>query len=199
MNRLKKFKIIILALIILVLVYFVYSYFLLIKIEITSSPDNIEVYIDNKDYVTPMHIKIRSGKYNIWGVKEGYEIYNQKIEFNRKEKNLNIVLSLSNEKEPKEGAPIKELPTPQISDLPVETDHFIVRWDSAYLKYLIVPNIPFNKFNAPQYFFETYWVDYEKYAKEALLWIKNKGVTPSQANIMFWGQEWWPAGKTINF
>lgn len=79
-----------------------------------------------------------------------------------------------------------------------ETETF--RIDYRYDKgaYLIVPKTPFTVFDPPQQQLASSWGDYEAYAKQALDFMRKKGVDPSTVTIEWWGQEWWPAGKSIS-
>lgn len=86
-----------------------------------------------------------------------------------------------------------------VGKLPVDTAHFRIDiiFDAAEMT--IVPNIPFTAQNAPQYFFKTYWQDYERYGHEALSWLENNNLGKKvrqkyHIKIQWWGQEWWPKG-----
>jgi hypothetical protein len=169
-------------------------------LKITSEPSRIEIYIGNKreKYQTPVTIPMAPGKYTIWGAKTGYETAQQQVAVKRGQTN-NLHIQLKKAIEPPEGAPLNPPTQPKIKNLPFETDHFRVDWDENNQKYLLVPNIPFTAFEAPQVQIKNNWNLYEKYAKEALEWLKKQGVTPTKNNIEWWAEEWWPEGKTISF
>ena len=102
------------------------------------------------------------------------------------------------EPEPEEGAPPKGFKRPVSKiNLPYSTDHFQVQWDSAWGKYLIVPNIPFDASSSPKDQLKKHWKKYVEYGKEALNWLKSQGVKPTKDNIIWWADEWWPKGAHI--
>lgn len=200
----KTKKILITAAVIIILIIAFEIFFQTRKttVNITSDPVNIEVDIGQSIYQTPTTIKIKPGKYRVWGLKEKYLTYDK---FNKfyygKENNLYIKLEVDPEPEPTEGAPPPGYveKKPQIKNLPYENNHFRILWDIAYNKYIIVPKIPFGPEDAPVETMRNNWNQYQQYSKEALDWMKNQGVTPSKDNIIWWMQDFWPEGAAINF
>jgi len=75
-----------------------------VNFTVISEPNNIEIYVDNQRYETPLSIKIKPGSYTIWGLKEGYAPYKESFQIKKGQDNqLNI--KLEQEQEPPEGAP----------------------------------------------------------------------------------------------
>lgn len=168
-------------------------------LKIESVPAKIGIVINNQEYETPLNTQIKPGTYTIWGFLEGYKTYKKEFKVQSGIENyLKIEMQVETEALPPEGAPTSPEPTPQITNLPYQTDHFKVDWDSAYNKYRITPDIPFTAADSPQNQFKENWNQYEQYGKEALTWIKTQGVQPTEENIEWWGQEWWPEGANLN-
>lgn len=163
------------------------------SLSITSSPKNIDIYIGDNQYETPVIIKnFRDKEITVYGSKAGYQLYTKKIKFQTGKKfDLNIVMEKILD-EPPEGAPLSDTQESKIKNLPFENDHFRVSWDPEYSKYLIAPNIPFDMSQPPEDFLKQYWNDYKTYGIEALNWIKTQGINPTKDNIKWWGQELWP-------
>ena len=84
-------------------------------------------------------------------------------------------------------------------DLSFENDRFKIEYQYDVQNYLIVPKIPFGGAESPQSNFAANWGSYEAYAKEAIRYIKLQGVDPASLNIEWWGREYWPKGKRINY
>ena len=166
-------------------------------LDITSEPKNIDVYINNKQYISPTRISLKAGTYLVWGSKEGYEVYKQRYTVKSLGRNtLFIKLTPLVTAGPPEGAPLEEI-TPKVQNLPHVTDHYRIEWRADLNKYFIIPEIPFNGDANPFDELSRSWPQYETYGKEALAWLKSQGVTPTKDNIEWWGQEWWPAEKSL--
>jgi flagellar basal body-associated protein FliL len=89
----------------------------------------------------------------------------------------------------------------QFNQFPVKNNDYRITYDSGANTLTIVPNIPFDVTQAPQYFLQTYWNQYQNYGKEALIWLDTHQMDQSfrtnyGVQIIWWGQEWWPAGQT---
>lgn len=89
--------------------------------------------------------------------------------------------------------------TDLIRQLPQETDHYTVSYQSSNNSLLIVPKIPFSSAEGPRIQVERNWNLYVQYAKEATDWLKSQQVTPNDFPIEWWLQDWWPAGKSVGF
>ena len=90
----------------------------------------------------------------------------------------------------------------QFKQLPTENDHFKITYDASQNSLTIVPKIPFDSSEAPATFFQQYWTGYQNYAYEALDWLSAHQMdqtfrTNFGVKIIWWGQEWWPAGAKI--
>lgn len=190
--------------VIIVLILIVLQYLLVrykTTLTITSSPDNITVVVNNQGYQTPITIKaIKPGSTRVEAYQDGYDFQVRYVNVKIAQDNqINIKLEKISDAGPVEGAPLDSEPTAQITNLPYKTDHFQIEWDSAYSKYLIVPSIPFVADQSPEDRLAKNWSQYEKYGKEAISWLKSQSVTPTNDNIEWWNQEFWPEGKSIKY
>ena len=173
---------------------------------ISSKPDHIEVYIKNKEYRTPCQIRLKPGKYDIFGCQIKYDTYRRTHQLKKGKNKIQINLVLSTEIEPPEGAPPGKLLEWQTFNLPFENNHFYINLNGdKYGKYglIIIPNFDFKMGDNPNEVFAKGWPTYEKYGKEALAWLNKKGLSRAQIKaknitISWWGQEWWPEGKGKN-
>jgi hypothetical protein len=89
----------------------------------------------------------------------------------------------------------------QFNQLPFQNDDFRIAYDPNQNTLTISPEIPFDISQTPQYFLKTYWDEYQSYGKEALTWLSTNQMgqdfrTNYGVQIIWWGQEWWPAGAT---
>lgn len=97
------------------------------------------------------------------------------------------------------GEAIEGAPMPKFK-VPHEAAHFRILWVAEDAgKYEIVPKIPFGgpRDQPPQYYLKKYWAQYVRYGREALDWMRTKGVKPTDENITWWAEEWWPKGAKI--
>lgn len=162
-------------------------------LSITSDPDKINIIItgSEKTQHTPVTISLEPGTYAIWGGKAGYSVFDKNIKVIGNRKNR-LLIHLHPVYDPGEGDPVRTTPL-----LPYTCPHFRIEWDGSIDKYLIVPNIPFNAQQPPQYFFKKYWRQYQSYGVEAIKWMStNKDIvlTRNNSNIEWWGKQWWPKG-----
>ncbi len=167
-------------------------------LNITSEPKNINVYINNKKYASPARISLKAGTYLVWGSQEGYEVYKQRVAVKSLGKN-NLVIKLTPlvTAGPPGGEPLLGSESPKIQNLPHKTAHYSIQWRADLNKYFIVPEIPFDGDANPYDELSRSWPQYDAYGKEALEWLRSQGVTPTNDNIGWWAEEWWPAGKTM--
>jgi hypothetical protein len=82
-------------------------------------------------------------------------------------------------------------------DYSFETPHFKITWQDLEQSYLIVPVIDIPPQTSPESEVAAQWTTYSKFADEALGYIKQQGGDPKSLPIEWWGQEWWPKGKSI--
>jgi len=80
-----------------------------------------------------------------------------------------------------------------------ENAHVSIQYTSEKQVYIIVPKIDFPIPDDPKAQLASQWNIYEKYAKEALDYIKSRGVDPKTLPIEWWLQDWWPTGKRIEY
>lgn len=83
-------------------------------------------------------------------------------------------------------------------DYSFENPHFKIEWQELKQSYLIVPVIEIPPQAAPEPEIAAQWTTYSKYADEALSYIHQQGGDPKSLPIEWWGQEWWPRGKSIS-
>jgi hypothetical protein len=167
------------------------------SLAITANPEKIEVYVGvDKVVTTPSKTRVKPGKYDVWALETGYNAFITTIEVKKHRVNkLAIVLTKADE--PPEGASPSPAPTPAIQNLPYSSDHFRIDWDNSLSKYIVVPRITLYFDQSPQEQIQKQWSTYQQYAAEALAWMKKQGITPTDKNIEWWGQEWWPTGASI--
>lgn len=202
MNQ-SKLKIIIIVtatIVVLVIIFLTIYNNRKLNIVVTSGPVESNIIINNDLKTSPAHYQLKPGTYTIWATKTGYQEFKQDYKITKNNQQINIELSIENQTDiPNEGVAVSPNPQPQISNLPFVNDRLTVSWDNKLSKYLIVPNIPFTNTESPENQIKNNWSQYEQHAQEALRWIKEQGVQPSNQNIEFWGKEWWPQDKTISF
>ena len=78
--------------------------------EITSTPNNINISLENNGviYHTPLKIKLTPGKtYTIWAFATNYQIYKQDYTIQKGQNKINITLQPETQYLPPEGAPIQ--------------------------------------------------------------------------------------------
>lgn len=85
------------------------------------------------------------------------------------------------------------------SKLPQETDHYRITYVNSKNEILIVPLVDIEGDKNPIDEFARVWPQYEEYANEAILWMKDQGVNPKDLIIRWWGEDFWPAGKQITY
>jgi len=78
------------------------------NVEITSSPENISLSINNVEYHTPAKIKLDVGKtYTIWGFATNYQVSKKDYVIQKGQNKINIVLQQETQYIPPEGAPVQ--------------------------------------------------------------------------------------------
>ncbi|MDO8650099.1 MAG: hypothetical protein Q7K33_02195 [Candidatus Berkelbacteria bacterium] len=92
--------------------------------------------------------------------------------------------------------PSNKLP-PLISRLPQETNHYRITYNNSKGELLIVPLVDIDGDKNPRNEFARVWPQYEEYANEAVLWMKDQGSNPKDFTTRWWGEEFWPPGKQI--
>ncbi|MEI6039930.1 MAG: hypothetical protein WCP93_01105 [Candidatus Berkelbacteria bacterium] len=100
-----------------------------------------------------------------------------------------------------QNSPSKPVTLTQLDQFPVENDNFRITYNNQNNTLTIVPKIPFDTTDSPEYFLSTYWKDYTNHGKEALSWLNTHNVnqqfrTNYGIEINWWAQEWWPNGVT---
>lgn len=196
--RFKKIVIIIAAIAIIVVVFLIIYFNRRLNVTVTSNPKEAQIIINNDLKISPAQYKLKPGTYTIWGAKDGYNEFKQNFKISKNNQEIQINLTPESQTDiPKEGAPTSAIPENKIKDLPFSNDHFKVSWDSAYGKYLIIPNIPFTFDQNPKDQIKNNWNQYVQYGQEALAWIRQQGVMPTNDNIEWWQQEFWPDGASI--
>lgn len=85
------------------------------------------------------------------------------------------------------------------SKLPQETDHYRITYINSKNEILIVPLVDIEGDKNPIDEFARVWPQYEEYANEAILWMKDQGVNPKDLIIRWWGEDFWPDGKQITY
>lgn len=180
--------------------YLILSFFNMGSVKITSNPTNAEVYgIKNAQCVSPCSLRLSVGKQRIWVTKDGYELATKDVEVKRfKKTTVDFKLEKAEIYEgPEEDS--QEVKEPEINDLPYQATNFRVDWSETEEKYLIIPNIDMTQDEelTMREKMASQWTKYVQYANEALAWIKTQGVTPTQENIEWWAQEYWPDGASI--
>lgn len=196
----KKKLIILLGCLVLIFVILIILLPIKGKLAITSNPENIQVIINNQTYSTPIIIKLKKGTYKVTGKKDGY-FDNEQTTIIKAFKTTKLLITLSSRKNIE---PTNSNVPGIVSKFPFENNHFYINWDWDKYSLIIIPNFDFKMGDNPNEVFAKGWSTYEQYAKEALDWLSQNGLSSKeikdkQINIEWWGQEWWPTGKTISF
>jgi hypothetical protein len=84
-------------------------------------------------------------------------------------------------------------------DLSYRNNNFNIEYDYNKEAYLIAPNVTVPPRGAISEALVTEWGSYNRYAQEALAYIKSQGVDPHSIKIEWWSHEYWPQGKSINY
>ena len=158
------------------------------SINITSEPDNIDVYIDNVKYKTPFILKnIKKDKVTIYGSKEGYQLYTHELIIKEvKEYKIHIVMESIGE-EPLEGAPDPQ--EEEYLNLATTQQNFSIKLaDQQDFDLEINLNATFNAgVNGPPIEDQEklYKQELTQYKKEALAFIESKGFKVEKIKI-YW-------------
>lgn len=165
------------------------------RLVVETTPTDSKIFINYNEYKPFSTIRLKKDKYQINIQRENYIGETRDVEISPFKKIvLQVTLIPSNT--------FYEYPDLEIlGKFPIEEDHFRIIYVPDINTITIVPKIPFDSTNPPEYFLETYWQDYEKYAKEALDWMNKNGLTKeilikNKIKSEWWGQELWPEGAT---
>ncbi len=141
---------------------------------------NITIYIDNKEAQTitlPYSLKLKGGKHTIRVLTEGlerFENYEVDIEAN---KTVHLVIGSIYNAEEVEATEKFFKKNPLLKLLPYKTNYFSIDFDQNLETLEITYKVNIKAaIDTPKY---------EQYKKEALIWIRGKGVDPNSLKIIW--------------
>lgn len=168
-------------------------------LEINAQPTEISVQVKNKSYTTPFSIKLREGNYKILATKDGFKDQETTIRV-KPFKTTKLYFDMISHSVIE---PTKFTIPDAVEQLPVATDQFRIYFTYDTNTLTIVPNIQVGNEN-PLTFMEKKWDTYTRDAQAALTWLENHGLgkdirSKNSIEIEWWGKEFWPQGKSINY
>lgn len=169
------------------------------RLEVDTSPDGANIKIGIKSYKSPVSIKVAPGRYTIEATKDGYVEQIKTVEVDSSKKNT-VKITLPSEKTIE---PVQPINTPAaIGQLPIRTDKYMIEWLNDDYSILVTPNFSFDAKTDPYEYFANHWDQYQKAGQEALGWLEKNGLgkdvrTNQKINIKWWGEEYWPADRSI--
>lgn len=195
----KQFLAIFGTLALILVVYLLTRYFVKGELVVNTEPSGATITIDDeKNYSSPLVIKLPQGKHTISAYKDGYVESLEIINIKGKDK-VTINFKLIDEKFV-EGTAAERLAA-IYTKLPVTTDHFEITWNDPTLKISIQPVLPTSSSLSDEEAVKQYWNEYTTYGKEALQWLEENSLDQNVRNengieIEWWGKDYWPENAT---
>ena len=167
---------------------------------VTSFSDGaVTVVVDGRTYQTPVSIRLKAGEYTMIAFASGKETQTYRVVLKSKAIE-NLVIDLPENFKALSDLFPQELAAklyPLVYALPYNTDQFSVVFKPVTKSFLIAPKIIFNQDENPHEELAGQWATYERFALEALDFIRANDIDPKTLTLEWLYREFWPEGKEI--